>query len=736
MTDTAAISEKPAPARVRRLTTVRILRVLAAASLIVPLVILVSIGWLDWNEKRQEASNDTMRLLELVSDSTTKLFDLQVLALQQTKLLLNDHSDAEIRQHQAELHDNLTVIQHYLPFLRDLFVVDKNGMTLLSAATFPPPTKPLTDRDYYQYFRQGHGGTFIGQLGRRYVDETSYIPLAIARPSLDGGFNGVIVCSINPDDMKVFFEQLLAMDPDIAGRSVSLLRDDGGLVVGAGNTSAQAEQIASATAQFAVRQQDTDTGLKLAQQDDESRIAAWYRLPTLRMVVVTSVSLNDVRDAWLRSMEPYAGLCAASALSLLALSLLALRRTHASIAAEEQAERERQRRQQAEDAVRQSQKMEALGKLTGGVAHDFNNLLAVIQGNAELAKNRPPEKVARMLDNILHASQRGATLTRQLLSFSRGQALAPRVMDPTVEIPRIMTMLQASLRGDIQVGLSIAPDVWPVEVDLAEWEIALLNIAVNARDAMPSGGHLTVAAANVVLNHGDMVDARSLEGPFVRLTMRDTGSGIPSDVAARAFEPFFTTKDVGSGTGLGLSQVYGFARQSHGVATIATAPQGGTEVTLFLPKAVRALSRVEAEAPAVVHAVDRGARQILLVEDNPEVATITSEIIRTLGYQVVHVDRARKGLEMLTRSKSSFQLMITDVVMPDGMDGVQLATAARRLLPSLPIILVSGYNEAGSANSSGFRLLRKPLPVKDLAEAIEAELGGFPRIVVDNTKAG
>ena len=736
MTDTAAPSDVPPRARVRTLTTVRILRILTAASLIVPLVILAGVGWLDWNEKRQEASNDTMRLLELVTDSTSKLFDQQVLALQQTRLLLNDRTDSDIRQHQAELHDDLTVIQHYLPFLRDLFVVDKNGMPLLSAETYPPPTTPLSDRDYYQYFRQGHGGTFIGQLGRRHVDDMSFIPLAIARPSLDGGFSGVIVCSINPDDMRVFFGQLLAMDPDIDGRSVSLLRDDGSVVVGAGNTSTQAELIASATAQFAERQQDTDTGLKMARQDDESRIVAWSRLPTLGMVVVTSVSLDSVRDAWLRSMEPYAALCAGSALSLLALSLLALRRTHASIAAENLAETERHRRQQAEDAVRQSQKMEALGKLTGGVAHDFNNLLAVIQGNAELAKNRPPDKVARMLENILHAAQRGASLTRQLLSFSRGQALAPRVMDTTVEIPRIMTIMQASLRGDIQVDLSIAPDVWPVEVDAAEWEIALLNIAVNARDAMPSGGRLTVAAANVVLRQGDLADARSLEGPFVRLTIRDTGSGIPPDVAARAFEPFFTTKDVGSGTGLGLSQVYGFARQSGGAATIATAPEGGTAVTLFLPKAVRPLLRVETGAPAAVRAVDPGARQILLVEDNPEVAAITADIIRTLGYQVVHADRARKGLEMLTRSKSSFQLMITDIVMPDGMDGVQLANAARRLLPSLPIILVSGYNETGSANTLGFRLLRKPLPVKDLAEAIEAELGGFPRIVVDNTRAG
>jgi CheY-like chemotaxis protein len=307
-------------------------------------------------------------------------------------------------------------------------------------------------------------------------------------------------------------------------------------------------------------------------------------------------------------------------------------------------------------------------------------------------------------------------------------------MEPAVEIPRIMTMLQASLRGDIQVNVAIAPDIWPVEVDLSEWEIALLNIAVNARDAMPSGGRLTVTASNTTLVQGEVPEARQLTGPFVRLSVRDTGAGIPAEVAARAFEPFFTTKDVGKGTGLGLSQVYGFARQSGGAVTIATAPEGGTEVALFLPRATRPLQQVEAQAPEAAPKVDPGARRILLVEDNPEVAAITADIISTLGYQVVHVDRARKGLEALRTS--AFQLLITDVVMPDGMDGVQLATSARRLCPSLPIILVSGYNEAGAANSSGFRLLRKPLPVNDLAQAIEAEMGGHLRIVVDNTRVG
>jgi CheY-like chemotaxis protein len=284
------------------------------------------------------------------------------------------------------------------------------------------------------------------------------------------------------------------------------------------------------------------------------------------------------------------------------------------------------------------------------------------------------------------------------------------------------------------VDIVVDDDIWPLELDPGEWEIALLNIAVNARDAMPHGGRLSVTARNIQLASGDVPGAPELSGPFVRLTLCDSGLGISREVAARAFEPFFTTKDVGRGTGLGLSQVYGFARQAGGAATIAPVAEGGTAVTLFLPRALRQPEQVEPDS-SLHRREDPGVRRILFVEDNLEVAAITSDIIRTLGYEVIHVDRAREALNLLASGRWAFQLLITDVVMPDGMDGVQLAQQVRRQMPSLPIILVSGYNEAGSAEAAGFRLLRKPLPAQQLAEAIEAELGLYPRIIVDNTKA-
>jgi two-component system NtrC family sensor kinase len=473
----------------------------------------------------------------------------------------------------------------------------------------------------------------------------------------------------------------------------------------------------------------------------QTRLVAWRRLPGVDMVVISSVARAAVLRAWATTMLPYLCVGLFVMVALLSMTLLALRHARLANAAEQQAEVERNRRRQAEDAIRQGQKMEALGKLTGGVAHDFNNLLAVILGSAELAKRRPPDKAQRLLDNIIHAGQRGATLTRQLLSFSRAQALQPKVLDPHAELPRMLGLLRPSLPNDIAIETDLAQDVWPVEIDPTEWEIALLNIAANARDAMPDGGRLRVEASNLRIARGAIAGAPELEGDFIRIALHDTGPGIPADVAARAFEPFYTTKDVGRGSGLGLSQVYGFARQAGGAVTIGTgeaqpdADQSGTIVTLFLPRSRKPLD-APSHPPAAEQGPETAVRRVLVVEDNPEVAAITIEMIQSLGYEVVHADRARAALDMLTQPGPSFDLLLSDVVMPDGMNGLELAMIVRRRLPNLPIILMSGYNDTFAQPQADFRILRKPLPVQQLGQAIAAEVGAWPRIVVDNTAGG
>ncbi len=372
-------------------------------------------------------------------------------------------------------------------------------------------------------------------------------------------------------------------------------------------------------------------------------------------------------------------------------------------------------REQLEAQLRQAQKMEAIGQLTGGVAHDFNNLLAVVMGSAELAKRRPGN-AETLVDNILRAGERGVALTRQLLSFSRRQPADPQVLDLRVELPRIAGMLRTSLRGDITLETSIDGDVWLIEADPNELEVALLNLAVNARDAMPDGGRFEIMVGNAGAERRD-----APPGEHVAIALRDSGVGIPADLMGKVFDPFFTTKEPGSGTGLGLSQVYGFAQQSGGAVRIASTPGTGTTVTLYLPRSTKALAG-DSDMRASGHLARPNGRRVLLVEDNGEVAQVTVQMLHAMGFDVVLASRARDGLALLERE--AFDLLLSDVVMPDGMNGLELGRTARAQFPDMPILLISGYNDVVEVNGTEFRLLRKPVPYAELMDAVSACLPG------------
>jgi two-component system NtrC family sensor kinase len=755
----------PGPAHHQR--TVAVLRFLAVLSLALPILMLFVGGQLAWLAKKQQALDNTVRLNDLLYESASKLIDAQLMATEQARLLVGTLDDDAVAASQLDIHTHLKAMLRYLPHLRDVYLVNRSGHSIVDATRFPAPSvNNVSKRDYFRYFRDGGTGLFIGAAGSRMMDNLPFIPLAVQRPSLNGEFTGVIATSINPEYFQELFRQVLSAYPDSAGRMITLQRGDGRILVGSAQLSPDQEAVAAAEVADAIKppaesgrsetgksetgksetgksetgksetgKSGAAAGQYVSSWPGETRLAAWRRLQPVDMVVVSSVSLRTVVADWLGTMLPYAVFGLFGALALFSITLVALRRTHHAEEAERRAAQEQQRRQQAEEAVRQSQKMEALGQLTGGVAHDFNNLLAVIQGNAELAKTRPPEKVAKLIDNIVHAAQRGAALTRQLLSFSRGQSLQPRVMQPQSEIPRLLELLKPSLRGNIQLKVQVPGGIWPVEIDPGEWEIAMLNIAVNARDAMPDGGTFAVTACNELVARGDIATAPDLAGEFVAIALADTGAGIPQDVATRAFEPFFTTKGPQLGTGLGLSQVYGFARQAGGAATIEPRKSGGTVVTLYLPR-TRNISEPAGAVESWYRNHDSSGKRILLVEDNHEVAAITTEIIETLGYEVICVDRARKALDILQQPDVQIHLLLTDVVMPGEMNGLELAHRARAQFPALPIILMSGYNEAIAGHAEDFRILRKPLPAEQLARALFAELRATTRAARDTAKAG
>ena len=380
-----------------------------------------------------------------------------------------------------------------------------------------------------------------------------------------------------------------------------------------------------------------------------------------------------------------------------------------------QLEAEIAEREKAQETLRETQKLEAIGRMAGGIAHDFNNLLTVIQGNAEILQDSHlAEQDMHAVKAIDRASERGARLVRQILTFARRQPLKTDVIDLSERSEELSEMLGRSVRGDIRLVVSMEDGLWPVECDVAELEIALMNLCVNARDAMPKGGLVRVEGRNCTLASNDP-RAGSLSGDFVALSVTDTGTGIAPDDIKKVFEPFFTTKEVGKGTGLGLSQVYGFAQQAGGGATIDSKRGEGTSVTLHLP---RAKGDRLAGGKANTHVRARATGAVLLVEDDDDVANVAKAMLKLIGYRVDQARDAGTALALLL-SGQRFDVLFSDIIMPGGMDGLDLARRVRQHFPGLPILLSSGYARAtGEVYREGFNIIAKPYSADSLAEAL------------------
>jgi len=369
--------------------------------------------------------------------------------------------------------------------------------------------------------------------------------------------------------------------------------------------------------------------------------------------------------------------------------------------------------EEARASLFQAQKLQAIGELTGGIAHDFNNLMTVIRGSAELLRTADlsAEKRERYLKAIVETADRATTLTSHLLAFGRRQPLRPEVLDLNLRLDAFAEVVSRTIGSQIEVTLDLAKGLWPVEVDSAQLETALLNAAINARDAMPVGGRLTLSSRNIAGEDG----ARDM----VCIALGDTGEGIESDVLERVFDPFFTTKPVGKGTGLGLSQIHGFAAQSGGRAEIESTPGAGTTLHLFLP---RAAAKPASALPVEARIEGGGGARVLLVEDNDQVRDFAESLLAELDYRVLSAPNAEAAL--LALEKEPVDLLFTDVVMP-GMDGIALAHRARALRPDLPVLLASGYSERVARGGAGpFKTLAKPYGAETLGLALAAARAG------------
>jgi signal transduction histidine kinase len=382
--------------------------------------------------------------------------------------------------------------------------------------------------------------------------------------------------------------------------------------------------------------------------------------------------------------------------------------------------RDQARLAEAERQLRQAQKIEAIGQLTGGVAHDFNNLLMVILGGLSII-DRPgdPARRQRIADGMRQAAERGAALSRQLLAFARRQPLQAEPIDLRAQLHGMRDLLDRALRGDVHVRTDFADDLWTVLADPAELELVLLNLCVNARDAMPDGGTITITAHNA-----PGMDERGGQADFVNLSVADTGIGMSAEILAHVFEPFFTTKEVGKGSGLGLPQVYGFVEQSGGSVRIESEIGQGTTVILTLPRTDRAPTDIEPLVD-VSQPQPKARGSVLLVEDDDEVASLVSDMLRELGYEVTRAASAEAALGALADAQP-IDVIFSDIMMPGRMNGLDLAREARRRRPGLPVLLTSGYAGAvmSEASRENIRVLRKPYDIQALAQTLGEVIEG------------
>ncbi|KFG68809.1 hypothetical protein JH26_15230 [Microvirga sp. BSC39] len=690
------------------------MQLLVFASLLGPALFFAYTAWDDYRRIREHADERIERALDVVQEHSLKAFQTIERTMAETNEVLRGLTPEQILAEEVRLQSRLRRTQDALPQIESIWVFDRAGHPLVSSTVQPVPRDlDNSDRDYFAAQAEQDAGTYIGKTITSKIGDIRFFVVSQRRPSPDGAFDGIVAVSVRPGHFREFYGRIARGIAD----SVGLIRADGEFLARFPSRGNEPMRLSPQSGFVRAIQQNPETGrfIAVSQIDGIERRIGYRKVPGYPIYVQVGM---ETAAAWRELWSQMSWLLAfglPATLGLFAISLLALRRTRSFHA-------EVERREMAEAALKQAQRLEAVGHLTGGVAHDFNNLLMVVKGSVDRLRRYPmEERQKRSLDAIDTAAGRGASLVRQLLSFSRQQTHEPEVVNLSQYLLDLQDMLRSSLRGDIAIDMRLPPGLWNTKVDLNELELAILNIAVNARDAMPGGGRLLIEAWNLNLRDPDVV---GLQGDFVAFSLTDTGCGIPEDVLPHVFEPFYTTKDIGKGTGLGLSQVYGFAKQSGGTATVLAEAGRGTTITLYLPRTNEAAT--DASAPAPELPVRNGHGHILLVEDNPDIAEVTRASLEEIGFQVTYAADARAALTVL-RSGTRIDLVFSDIVMPGELNGVDLARIVRSEQPSLPVLLATGYsNVAQAAMDDGFTILRKPYDSAELSACIDRILGFVP----------
>ena len=687
-------------------------RPLLIAAITLPLAVFVAAGAFDFRAEKQQVRHQALATATALAEHAQTVVETTELVLARVLDRVAGMDWAMIPSSPA-LHDFLMKLREDLPQIDSVFLVSPEGENVASTRSFPLADPFSTaERDFYKVARAGNFGPFVSTpfLGRSGQGLT--FTLTQARVS-NGAFDGLAGVTISP----TYFQQFYAQAMDYPGQSTTtLVREDGTIMLrypGSGTSNGRLSEKSVFMRAMATSGRGGEFEGR-STIDGRWRLGVYRRLRNQPLYVSYSVNAEAYLAPWRRNLLLIGGFSAMLAISLLIVERVQQRRAIADKRAADALLLEVERRRNAELALEQMQKMEALGRLSGGVAHDFNNLLTAILGPLELAIKRSTDtRVLRLLNGAMQAAQRGAKLTARMLAVTRQRGAAAVTLDPNAVIRELGDMIARTIGPMIELTYDLDPAATPILAEMVQLETTLINLCVNSRDAMPQGGSLLLRTRAVVVAPGS---SGLPHGDYVEIAVADTGEGMTEETRARAFEPFFTTKEPGKGTGLGLSTTYGFVQSAGGTVAVASTPGQGTTVTLTLP---RAHGQPEA-LPQPRPTVSGRMFDILLVDDDSAVRTVTRELLEEAGHDVVEAGSGAEALDILRLNKT-FDLLVTDFAMP-GIDGGQLAAAVRRLLPHLPILFVTGYAKGDALASwerAGSWTLEKPFTGAQLARAVQ-----------------
>ena len=691
---------------------------LIAASVVLPIALFVLSAWFSYTETLHRAEQRVERTTRILEEHALKVLESQRLVIEEVNLRLR-FMDWSREADRADLYRILVRLQNDLDQVATITVADAQGRMIASGRTYPAnPAVSFADRDYFKMLSKAP--STLPVISSAYLGRQTKMPVFNVAGRTDAGpggaFTGVVAVSA---DVSYFQDFYRSMEPDIDHR-VLLVRSDGAILVSEPKLPFDRLQPGSKLLNDIQTQTSGSYALR-SSLDGVDRLFAFRRIGPYPIFVRFGIARSAALAPWYTTLVIYGIAAMLASLALLVVSVLAVRQTEreresrrkwqetAAALLAEGAERER-----VEGQLRQSQKMEAVGRLTGGLAHDFNNLLTAVIGSLDLVRRRPggiEPRNLQFIGNALEGANRAAALTARLLAFSRQQALEPVAIDANALVSSMLTLLGSTLGERTKVETHLAADLWPTLVDPNQLESAIVNLAVNARDAMPEGGRITIETGNVEVGDDDPDVAG---GAWVLISVADTGSGMPPEVVAQIFEPFFTTKPVGKGTGLGLSQLYGFIKQSGGHVAVASVPGEGSAFKLYLPRAAAAEAAITQTAwDEEVSALptSRAGETILVVEDEEMVRRLGVAALEEAGYRVLAAGDAAEALALL-RANHDVALLFSDIVLAGPMDGRELADAILAERPGLPVLFTTGYSRNAIVHDGrldeGIELIAKP----------------------------